>query len=388
MDLEEIEIVSQFFNERTSTRGTLAQSVRARREELNAALKILHEQGARLHNITTAQALSVVNGTRQAGFSQNYERRVIMTFKSLLLWFASETITFTTPDGDTKNLKGSLDWKKIKAIKPPGIDWFAKSEEDILTTEEVTQIIDACSNSRDRCIIATLYDGSFRPGEIIGFTWGDLKRDEYGIRMTFETPKTKKIRNIRFTFAVPYINAWQQDYPIPLDAKSPLFTQTVMHSHKYMALTMDGLSMTIRRLKKQTGIEKLMPSILRPSRITHDVSAGVDMQYIALKNWGSLRTPMIDIYAKPGRDYIDRVALEQAGITLATPQREENTLVPAICTHCQTLNVTGAHFCVQCGRSLVESAEIDQGDLVSKLMADPSVLRQLADEIERRKVGS
>jgi len=337
-------------------------------EETRAAIKILHRQGGRLDTITTAQALKVVNEIREShdlrkvsekledGFSQNYSRRVIMSFKALLLWYSENTVIFNTPDGETKELKGNLNWKKIKAIEALGIDWDVKKSGDMLTDVEFQAVMDACTSSRDRAIVATLYDGSLRPGEIIGFTWGDLIRDDYGIRMSFITPKTKRERHIRFTYAVPFLNAWELDYPIEMTPSSSLFLQTVMHSHQYEPLTIGGLAMFIRRLKKRTGIKKLKPSIFRPSKITADVASGTDLQYIMLKNWGTLKTPMIDIYAKPGQDYVDKIALEMAGITHKVVKRQESSLQPVICPACQTLNQTGAVYCVQCGKGLSPEA--------------------------------
>ncbi len=324
-------------------------------EELKAAMKILHSHGWQLDTITTAQALKVVSDIRDAGFTQNYTRRVIMSFKAVVLWYADNPVTFETPDGK-KELKGDLNWKKIKAIQSPGIDWDVKKPDDMLTDKEFQAVIDACISSRDRAIVATLYDGSLRPGEIIGFTWGDLIRDDFGIRMSFITPKTKRERHVRFTYAVPFLNAWELDYPIELKPSSPLFLQTVKHSHHYEPLTSGGLAAFIRRLRERSGIEKLTPSIFRPSKITADVASGTDLQYIMMKNWGSLKTPMIDIYAKPGKDYVDKVALEKAGIKQKTVKRQESSLKPIVCPVCQTLNQTGAAYCVQCGKGLNEYA--------------------------------
>ena len=373
MDPAELDLVSQYFEERESQKGTKRQSIESRLSEIRFAVKILHENGGRLDTITTRQALQVFKTIRSMGpagdggdgtLSQNYTRRIIVTFKSFLMWYADNG--------------GSLEEKKIKGVTAPGMDFEAKSKDDILTRDEVEQVIEACTTSRDRAIIATLYDGSFRPGEIIGLKWGDLIRDDYGIRVMFITPKTKKERPIRFTYAVPFLNQWETDYPLPVTPDAPLFTQTVRHSHIYAPLTKDGLAMFIRRLRGRIENEeikkKLSPSIFRPSKITHDVEDGSDVSYICMKNWGSLKTPMIDVYAKPGQGYIDRIALEGAGIKHEVRHGPKGkALAPVQCPECGTLNRTGARYCDTCRAGLTEDATTHKDTMMD-------VLKRLAKE--------
>jgi hypothetical protein len=35
------------------------------------------------------------------------------------------------------------------------------------------------------------------------------------------------------------------------------------------------------------------------------VTDGYDSSYLMLKNWGTLKTPMLQVYAKPGEDYME-----------------------------------------------------------------------------------
>ncbi len=367
-------LIDQYLAERQALKGTQDQSVEARRCELVAVEKILADHGGSLDTITTAQALTVVAQIRSNDFSRNYTHKCIQTFKSFLLWHA-------------ENNGADLNEKKIRQIKTPGMDWRTKRPEDLLTRDDIMAIIDACSNTRDRAIIATLYDGSFRPGEIVGMTWGDLIRDEYGTRMVFKTPKTGYERPIRFVFADPYIRAWENDYPLtPIVSASPLFTQTVLHSKQYMPLTFGGLAKLIRRLKKKTGISKLSPSIFRPSKITHDVEEGKDLQYIMIKNWGSLKTDMIDVYARPSHEYVDRIALESAGITKIQQRKKPPTLLsPTVCPECGTLNPASAKYCMMCTTGLTEETRDTQAVLARKHVDDIDIYLPILEDLRKAK---
>jgi hypothetical protein len=129
---------------------------------------------------------------------------------------------------------------------------------------------------------------------------------------------------------------------------------------------MDAIVRLIRVLRKKTGIERLQSSLFRPSRITHDVQDGYDSSYLMLKNWGTLKTPMLQVYAKPGEDYITRYALEKAGIKTPTKTKERSkALDPVNCPQCSTLNPPGKKFCGQCGHSLTDEAKA-QVDTISQ----------------------
>ena len=47
-------------------------------------------------------------------------------------------------------------------------------------------MIDACQTSRDRALIAMLYDGGFRLKELATLSWGDVKFDEIGAENFFK----------------------------------------------------------------------------------------------------------------------------------------------------------------------------------------------------------
>ncbi len=338
---DEANLISLFLFERQSQRGITPQTALARCSEILAATRCLHDAGGELVALTNQDVLRAVAGIRAAGFTQNYTHRSLQTFKSFLLWYSENG--------------ADLNEKKIRGIKTPGMDWKTKKPEDLLTIEEVERTMDACTSSRDRAIISFLYDGAFRPSEIVGILWKDLEFDDYGIKMEFKTPKTGFTRQIRFTYAVPFLKTWKDDYPLDLAPTSPVFLQTKKHSLEYIPLTYNGVAMLLRRLKKSTGIQKLRPGIFRPTNITHDAEEGTDHTYLMLKNFGHMRTQMLAVYVRPNKEYIDRVALEKAGIKLKVePRKKRVSLKPIQCPECKTLNPASATYCMTCTTGLTE----------------------------------
>lgn len=58
--------------------------------------------------------------------------------------------------------------QRIDRLKPPKRDQMTKTAGQMLTPEEVRAIAGACRTSRDRAMLAVLYEGALRPIEVYG----------------------------------------------------------------------------------------------------------------------------------------------------------------------------------------------------------------------------
>lgn len=344
----EADIIAAFIFEVQSQRGTRDSGMLTRAWALIRSAEALHKCGnATLDKADTEEVMRLISFIRSNGYSKNYQNDIIKALKRFFIW-------------QIENGAPKLNENKIKAIKVPGMDWKCKKADDMLTKEEVLHIIEECTNSRDKAIISMLYDASARPVDLLELKWEDIIFDEYGA--IFKTSaKTGKERTIRLTpISSPYLSQWRSDYPGEPLGNNPVF---VSHREYESAGGMNipikntAILRLIRNLRKKTGINKLKPSIFRPSRISHDVAEGYDLQYLMLKNWGSLKSSMIEVYAKPGEEYISRYALEKAGVKLSRKKRERSKVLdPITCPHCGDINPPGKEFCGHCGQGLTEEA--------------------------------
>ena len=186
----------------------------------------------------------------------------------------------------------------------------------MLTREEVLKVIDACTNSRDKAIISLLYDASARPVDLREMRWKDVQFDDDGA-MIHTSAKTGKERKIRLTpISLSYLAQWKSDYPGDPTGENYVFVS--LREYESAARTHIPVENTaflrlIRTLRQRTGIQKLKPSIFRPSRITHDVADGYDLQYLMLKNWGSLKSSMIEYTRNPARSIYRNMPLKRQG---------------------------------------------------------------------------
>jgi integrase len=297
---------------------------------------------------STDDLLKTFAAIRRAKFKQNYRRQLISTGKSFSLWLAK------------KNPKINI--QEIHEVETPKTQWKTKKPEDMFTGDELKQIIEAAWNNRDKCLLAMLYDGSNRPIELLRLKWRDIIFDEYGAYF-ITAAKTDKERRIRLTnISLPYLDIWRGKHPDPLPDQYVFCTINKSHIEgrkSIRPLTIDNVQRIIRDVKKRTGIQKLKASLFRPSRITADVKAGVELAYIMKKNWGSLKTKMIDLYTNLDAGYMDEVALGAAGMERKHTEKEKNIykVEPPICPACGEVNVLGAKYCKECRVGLTEEAQ-------------------------------
>jgi len=88
-------------------------------------------------------------------------------------------------------------WMKI--AKPKSLP------EDIFDERDITKMLDAALGIRDKALIAVLYEGGFRMGELGGLRIKEVTFDKYGA-IALVTGKTG-MRRVRLIWSMPYYDA-------------------------------------------------------------------------------------------------------------------------------------------------------------------------------------
>ena len=336
------EEIQDFLQWKTAKRDISPSWVKNTRSLLLRFLSILKKP---INDCSNKEILSAFKTIRELKkFKPNYKRQLVNTGKSFCLW-ASKT-----------NKK--IDVTDIESIKLPEIQWKTQKPEDMLTVDEITTTIRAGRTSRDKALISMLYDGSNRPIELLRLHWRDIIADEHGYYFITDA-KTRKERHIRLTNqSIPYLDQWRGEHPDP-SPDQYVFCTINATGKGIRPLTIDNVQRMIKLLRRNTGIRKLKASIFRPSKITHDVASGVELPYVMKKNWGSLRTKMIDVYTNLDAGYMDEVALRNAGMERKTDLKEKKQykLEPPVCPICHKVNLLGSKYCSDCMYPLTEESK-------------------------------
>jgi site-specific recombinase XerD len=271
----------------------------------------------------------------------------------------------------SKNKHTSISYAKLQEIKTPGRDPMTTTASDLLTPEEITQMVKACKRDADRTLLMTLYEGAFRIGEIGRLKWGDLTFDEYGVIANVSF-KTDKPRYIRLVMSLDYLSRLRSIYP-----GTPKGNSLVFLNRNGEPLTHAQVSRQLERIALRAGIAKRVnPHVFRHSRITHLVREGISESVIKAVAWGSQDSRMLKTYLHLTGQDVDNEMLRLYGIDVPE-KKKAHGLKPHQCSHCSTINAPTSNYCSTCGHPLTKEAEQivqdAEGQIRQLLIQNPQV---------------
>jgi len=285
-------------------------------------------------------AIDAVRNAKKDDETPRYKQNSISDFvrflKRFYLWMCENHYT-------------TVDEKKILKIQPPSYDTMTKTPEMLLSEEEIKAMIEVCMNSRDRAIIATLYEGGLRIGEIANLRWKDVKFTDWNATITTAF-KTGKNRTVPLVMARSYLAAWRNDYPLPIAPESFVFL-----TNQKSPLGYAGVAKQLRIIAGRAGITKhITPHIFRHSRATHLIRQGYGEAIVKKLLWGNLNSKMFNTYLHLVDSDVERVVAEKAGV--APKEQRSKALESRQCPRCFTVNGPTLRFCGTCGCELTEEA--------------------------------
>jgi len=285
---------------------------------------------------------ALAEGRRGNGqpFKQNTRRDYITMLKRFYIWLI-------------ENGHSSIPLRSVQQIRPPRRDTQTKTAEQMLSETEIMAMIRACMSSRDRAIIATIYEGGFRIKEIRTLTWKQVKFDEAGVVINVNV-KTERPRYVRLVSATSFLATWRNDYPFSATGNNLVFI-----TRQNKPLQHGTIEAQIQKIARRAGVTKhITPHLFRHSRVTHLMQQGYSESLIKLMIWGNINTNMFETYAHLTNTDIDNEIFRRMGIV-----RPQPSVKPAMtarqCPQCAALNPPVHAYCSQCGHELDPPADED-----------------------------
>lgn len=344
---EDVDVIREFVFERFTTDGIEIETARV---DIHYLCVFSREITRPFKQMTTGDILMGVSKCR-ARFKPNSLRRLLSLLRRFSQWLVEDEVN---PD---------IDLEKITRIKPPKIQLETKKASQMLTGGEVAAVIRAAKNSRDRAMLAMLYESACRPIELVEAAWGDLVFDRYGAQFTTDR-KTGKPRYIRLIWSAPYLLEWKNDSPGGTGEGDPLF---VSLRGAPTPLTRSGLKQAVYAAAEHSGVEKnVFPYLFRHSRITAMIVDEVPDSIVKMQCWGDLNSRMLAAYAHIAPKDIDRILLGRAGIEVE--EHGQTDLQPQQCPHCGTRNGPIDNFCRECGAGLNVEAVREKEEVAAGIM--------------------
>ena len=266
-----------------------------------------------------------------------------------------------------------------------------KEVDDLLTSQDVTALIENSKNARDRALFSVLYDSGCRIGELINMRIKDLGFDEFGalLRVTGKTG----FRQVRIVGnSIAYLRAWLDNHPLRNDTNAFLFCN-LSDNILGRSLTYADVYSIIRHTTKRAGIKKrIHPHLFRHTRATILASKVTEAPLESQMGWvhGSRQTRT---YVHLSLRDQDNAILKAYGI-----KAPENETIqedkPKECPRCHTLNPSDAQYCRNCWMPFDVKIALDMEEKEKKTIealkqsdiVDPLVKKLIEDAPETAKL--
>jgi integrase len=345
-------LLLKYLAERQTLRGLEPRSLLSEYQCLIPWVEFLKFSEATIDDIYQAKAAMDAKGHKQ-----NTLRHYTQKLKRFYEWMQEQGYP--------------IDLARLNKIKVPAMDLLAKDASGMLSEDEIKKIIETCGRVRDRAFFSLLYEGGFRPVELVRLIWKEIKFDEYGAVVS-PSAKTKKARYVRLISSVPYLAAWKTEHPLGALPDDPVFV-TLPKPHSRLEYL--GMTPVLKRAVRLAGItKKVTLYTFRHSRVTNMLEQEIPESVIKLQHWGSLNTSMLATYGHMSNTSTDDILLKHAGVKRGRPKRD-SVLKARQCSHCQTVNAPTSNYCGRCGQPLTEAAErqvTDNSEKIRKLLLENS----------------
>lgn len=323
--------------------------------------------------------------------------------RNLVEWIQNRDVTDSTVNSYKQVLKRFYRWlyENPKGEHPEPVDWINTTRrqgndtlpKDLLTQDEVRDIIEAAGSARDKAFIAVLWETGARIGELIDLEVGDIEDNDHGKKVVVDG-KTGE-RRLPLIESSPYLNRWLNQHPTKGD-DDPLWCSS---RAPYQQLTYQAIRKFLDRSAGAADVDKpTNPHHFRHSRATY-LAARDEFNEFKLCQWfGWVQGS--DVPARylhlSGAD-IDEAYGRMHGLEPEDGQEDEETVFP--CPRCEELNAPEDRYCSRCGQALNVSAaeEIEVAEekttssaesedmemalqLTQKMMENPNLVEEFLEQ--------
>lgn len=279
-----------------------------------------------------------------------------------------------------------------KGVYPEEVKWISinipknhkKLPEELLTEEEIKEIIQHCNTLRDKALISTLAESGCRISEIGTMQIKHVSfKEDYGVRITVKG-KTG-MRKILIINSASYLQQWINQHSENNDLNSYLW-----YSKKEGFLSYTGIMRIIKQASKSAKIKKrVYAHLFRHSRATQLASQMSEASMKQYFGWGQ-DSKMCGIYIHMSGEAMDKAILKINGIEIQE-EKKDKLLKEKICLRCNTRNGVTNRCCSHCGLILDEEfakekvkEDIDRqraDELMNAIIKDPKIMELIKNKL-------
>jgi integrase/recombinase XerD len=245
--------------------------------------------------------------------------------------------------------------EKSELLKRGKVEHHSKTSKDMLTEDEVMQMIASVNHPQEKAVLALLWETGCRVGELCNCNIEDCV--EIGNRCKIILRGKTGTRERELIISRKYIQKWIEVHPFKNQPKQPLFLSFSHRRYRERITTacVEGLCNNAKRL---TGITKrVTPHIFRHSRATYLAQHLKEAEMRQYFGW-SRDSGMPSVYIHLSQSDVD--TKYEAIITGQKKELEHkpSVLAPKNCPWCDTKNEPTVRYCSKCGGRLLDEKGI------------------------------
>lgn len=226
---------------------------------------------------------------------------------------------------------------------------------ELLTPEEIQKMINATKNLMYKTLIAVLWEGGLRIGELLTLYKTNVVPTVYGFKLMVNG-KTG-VRGVPIIEAAPYLGKWLE----------------MNNDERLFPVKYDAVRIYLKKLAKKAGIKKrIYPHLFRHSRCTYlakSISESVMRKYFG---WTPDST-MPEVYVHLAAHDVEETILSYYNMQEVKKEKE-------VLCRCGQPNPPQSNYCVRCGSPLFKTVleQMTRDDeLASKLKEMETKLERL-----------
>jgi len=232
-----------------------------------------------------------------------------------------------------------------------------KLPTELITEEDVQNILKACKNPRDRALISLLWESGARIGELATAQIKSLSFRETEAELVIHG-KTG-YRKILLLSSVPYLKKWLEYHPKPQDKEMPLFTLLEVKRLE-KGITYPCIAKTLRTAMKKAGVNKPNnPHLWRHSRATFLANYLTEAQLCSVLGWVQGSKEAGTYVHLSGRETNEKIR-QINGIETSKEEKFKSVLTPIVCPICNETNEPNSITCLRCSNPLTLAGALEK----------------------------
>src|SRR2546425_2399319 len=276
---------------------------------------------------------------------------------------------------------------------PPEVKWIKDARKpqskltksDLLTFDDVTRLVNATVNIRDKALMLVLMESGRRIGEILTLRIGDVEFDDVGAKLHVNGKTGNDFSRIISSSVA--LAQWLDNHPMRDNPKAPIWI-ALEERGRPRQISYGSARWILNECAKRAGFKKRVYfHLFRHTRATQAATKLNQMQMCAMLGW-KFSSKMPSIYVHLSGEDIDEAQSIMNGVPHA--KKTEREFNPKECPRCREKNSPISKFCIKCGAplDLITAVETDEKKskverLMNKLAEDPEKLDRLLALVEQ-----